>query len=99
MAQNLFLDFKYNVEYTKEFKKDYKKLNKEQKEILNEVISKLANKEVLEQKYKDHELKGGLNGIRDCHIEPDLVLIYKKSEEYLILTALRIGSHNNLGID
>ena len=37
MAQNLFLDFKYNVEYTKEFKKDYKKLNKEQKEILKKM--------------------------------------------------------------
>lgn len=99
MAQNLFLDFKYNVEYTKEFKKDYKKLNKEQKEILNEVISKLANKEVLEQKYKDHELKGGLNGIRDCHIEPDLVLLYRVKHEILELFLLRINSHSNLGID
>lgn len=90
---------KYELNYSKEYKKDYKKLNNKQKMLVNQIIKKLADGEVLESKYKDHSLKGKLKDFIDCHIEPDLVLIYKKSEEYLILTALRIGSHSSLGID
>lgn len=89
----------YKLDETSAYKKDKKALNKKQLGKLAYVIEKLLNNEPLEARYKDHELKGGLKGIRDCHIEPDLVLIYKKSDECLILTALRIGSHSNLGID
>ena len=46
--------------------------------LVNQIIKKLADGEVLESKYKDHSLKGKLKDFRDCHIEPDLVLIYKK---------------------
>ena len=89
----------YKLDETSAYKKDKKALNKKQLEKLAYVIEKLLNNEPLEHKYKDHELKGGLKGIRDCHIEPDLVLIYKKDKEELILTALRLGSHSNLGIN
>lgn len=89
----------YKLDETSAYKKDKKALNKKQLEKLAYVIEKLLNNEPLEQKYKDYELKGGLKGIRDCHIEPDLVLIYKKDKEELILTALRLGSHSNLGIN
>lgn len=71
----------YKLDETSAYKKDKKALNKKQLEKLAYVIEKLLNNEPLEQKYKDHELKGGLKGIRDCHIEPDLVLIYKKDKE------------------
>ncbi|HBE21184.1 MAG TPA: type II toxin-antitoxin system mRNA interferase toxin, RelE/StbE family [Cyanobacteria bacterium UBA11149] len=52
-----------------------------------------ANQE-LEPKYKDHPLTGDWNGYRDCHIEPDWLLIYKISETNLFL--VRSGSHSNL---
>ena len=89
----------YKLEESNAYKKDKKALSKKQLQKLAVVIKKLLDGEVLESKYKDHSLKGKLKDFRDCHIEPDLVLIYKKSEEYLILTALRIGSHSSLGID
>ena len=49
----------------------------------------------MELKHKDHALKGKLKGLRDCHVKPDLVLIYKIDEDVLILTALRISNHSN----
>ena len=87
----------YKLDESNAYKKDKKALSKKQLQKLAVVIKKLLDGEVLESKY--HSLKGKLKDFRDCHIEPDLVLIYKKSEEYLILTALRIGSHSSLGID
>ena len=89
----------YKLDESNAYKKDKKALSKKQLQKLAVVIKKLLDGEVLESKYKDHSLKGKLKDFRYCHIEPDLVLIYKKSEEYLILTALRIGSHSSLGID
>ena len=53
-----------------------------------------ANKNTLPAKYKDHDLIGNYKGFRECHIKPDLLLVYKKEGEYLQLA--RLGSHSEL---
>lgn len=71
---------KYQVRYSKAFKKGLKKFknNKEILELTKAVIIKLANDETLESKYKDHKLSGEYEGFRECHILPNLLLIYQK---------------------
>ncbi len=59
-----------------------------------EVLHALCNDKTLPAKYKDHELKHNWNGYRDCHVKPDLVLIYRKKGHSLQLT--RLGSHSEL---
>ena len=61
-----------------------------------DVIEKLANDEKLDEKYKDHPLKGKYYSTRECHIEPDFLLIYEKIEEVLVLSLVRTGSHSEL---
>lgn len=79
-----------------QFKKDYKKAVKQSKDInhLKDVIEKLSKKEKLDKKYFDHKLSGKLKEYRDCHIEPDWVLIYKTTEAELFL--VRVGTHAEL---
>ena len=86
----------YTVFRTKSFKKDYKKLSLEQKNLLKEVIIKLAFTEPLDEKYKDHKLIGDYLGCRECHIKPDLLLIYKIDNNILELALTRVGSHSEL---
>lgn len=86
---------KYLVKETKVYKTAFKKLNKIDKELTNKIILRLANDEVLEEKYKDHALQGSLKGFRDCHIKSDLVLVYKKDKNILILTCVSIANHSN----
>ncbi|ARJ57460.1 type II toxin-antitoxin system YafQ family toxin [Campylobacter cuniculorum] len=87
---------KYEIKYSTKFKKHYKKLNtKEQQEVIT-IINHLANDETLEPKYKDHALKGDFIGFRECHLKPDLLLIYQKQDDKLILYCLDIGSHSEL---
>lgn len=80
----------------KNFKKEIKKFqnNLRIRELINEVIIKLANQEKLDKKYKNHLLKGEWINCFDCHILPDLVLIYQLTNEELKL--VRIGSHSEL---
>lgn len=77
------------------FKKDSKKLIK-QDLVHTKELKRLCNGERLEAKYRDHALKGNLQGLRDCHIKPDLVLIYRKDNELLELIAMRIGKHSEI---
>lgn len=81
---------------TTSFKKDQKRYKNSKKviEILNEVILVLLNKQKLSLKFSNHELIGEYNGCFDCHILPDLVLIYRLTETELIL--VRLGSHSEL---
>ena len=83
---------KYEIKLSKTCKKNLKKLSTEQKLHFLSVIEKLANNEKLEKKYQDHALKGDLAGYRDCHLEPDLILVYKKINDELIIYCLNIGS-------
>lgn len=81
---------------TSHFKRDIKRLRKRGKNLakLNEVVLKILECETLEERYRDHGLTGNWVGSRDCHIEPDWVLIYRVSEEILYLE--RTGSHSDL---
>jgi len=87
---------KLEIEFTTQFKKDYKKIKKQNKEIskLYSIINLLASSKKLERRFKDHALTGELKGMRDCHIEPDWVLIYKLTPSLLSLQ--RTGSHSDI---
>jgi len=83
--------------YTKQFSKDLDKIKKSgQKEIekLKTILTKLINQEPLDQKNKDHKLIGNYKGRRECHIEPDWLLIYLIEDETIIFE--RTGSHSEL---
>ncbi len=83
---------KYDISYSKRYKKFDKKIIKQ----VDEIINRLANDEILEEKYHDHKLQGNWIGFRECHVKPDLLLIYEKDGDLLILTAARSGSHSEL---
>ena len=89
---------KYVIKNTTQFKKDLKLIQKQGKNLslLSDVIKQLADDKTLEDKYKDHALSGSFAGCRECHITPDWLLIYEKSETELILYLTRTGSHSNL---
>jgi len=83
--------------YSSQFKKDFKKARKlplaDLKSIF-EVISILEMEVVLDAKYRDHELSGSWCSFRECHIKPDLLLIYKSNASELQLA--RLGTHSDL---
>lgn len=84
------------LELTNKYLKDLKRQIKrgKKKEKLNAVLTSLLNQEQLEAKYKDHALSGNWAKYRECHIEPDWLLIYKIEENTLKL--YRTGSHSDL---
>ena len=86
------------IRYHKSFKKDYKKILKRNLNIhdMEIVIDMLANEQPLPEKYKDHALAGDWKGFRECHIQPDWLLIYKIQNDALVLTLSRTGSHSDL---
>ena len=89
---------KYEVKPSNQFKKDLKLAAKRgyKIELLTDVIKKIANGEVLEPKYKDHQLSGNFGFYRECHIQPDWLLIYQIDGEQLILLLSRTGTHSDL---
>ena len=86
------------IKYHTAFKKDYKRLQKRglNTDKLVDVISVLAREEALPPKYRDHALGGEYAGCRECHIEPDWLLIYEIRHSELILYLTRTGSHSDL---
>ena len=83
-----------------QFKIDLKRVGRSGRyklEDVLDVITKLANDEPLAERHRDHALTGEWKDSRDCHIKPDLVLIYRKSDDK-ILQLVRIGSHSELGL-
>ena len=84
------------IKRTSQFKKDFKLCLKQDRNIkeLKEVISLLVNEEQLDAKFKDHSLSGKLKKIRECHLEPDWLLLYQCTEKELKL--IRLGSHSEL---
>ena len=89
---------KYELQFTSQFKKDLKLAKKQNKDLgkLFEVIDILANGETLDAKYKDQSLTGNYRGTRECHIEPDWLLIYEIRGDVLVLMLYRLGSHSEL---
>ncbi|MUU44568.1 type II toxin-antitoxin system YafQ family toxin, partial [Helicobacter pylori] len=78
------------------FKKDFKKLVKNgfDDSVLNEVILTLRKKEPLSPQFQDHALKGKWKPFRECHIKPDVLLVYLVKDN--VLTLVRLGSHSEL---
>lgn len=89
---------KYIIERTSKFKKEYKNAQKRglNIELLDNIIIKLANGETLPKENLDHLLHGNYKGYRECHIQPDWLLIYKIQDDVLILTLSRTGTHSDL---
>ena len=89
---------KYTIKYTPQFKKDFKLAEKQGLPIseLKAVVRLIANGDILPQKYRDHQLTGRWSGHRECHIRPDWLLIYYISENSLVLTLSRTGTHAKL---
>jgi mRNA interferase YafQ len=86
----------YEIFRTTSFKKDYKKLSKKEKELLKSVIKTLAEGKPLDEELKDHKLIGNYLGCRECHVQPDLLLIYRIENDILELALVRVGSHSKL---
>jgi mRNA interferase YafQ len=88
------------VKFTGQFKKDYKLALKRGNDAdkLWGIITMLANEQPLPEKCKDHALTDSRNykSMRECHIEPDWLLVYKIEDEMLILKLIRTGSHSDL---
>ena len=82
--------------WTTSFKKDFKRMMKRGKsaEAIKLVIQLLAMEETLDAKYKDHALVGDYAGTRECHIEPDWLLIYQPRVDDIVM--VRTGTHSDL---
>lgn len=89
---------KYVVKYTTQFKKDFKLAIKRglKIELLEEAITTLAMGEKLPDQFKDHALTGNWFKHRECHIQPDWLLIYRIEDDILVLTLTRTGTHSDL---
>jgi len=88
----------YLIFRTTSFKKDFKKLNKNNKEALKLVLIELQKGNKLDTKFKDHKLIGNYSNCRECHIKPDLLLIYRIDNNILELALIRVGTHSELFI-
>ena len=88
----------YRVIWTSKFKKEYKLAIKRGLDIerIDNVIRTLARGQQLSGEYNDHLLSGNWKGYRECHIQPDWLLIYRIESNKLILTLARTGSHSDL---
>jgi mRNA interferase YafQ len=85
-----------DVVRTTQFKRDYKLAKKRGKKLskLVDVMNKLMREEILDPKFKDHKLTGDYVGCRECHVEPDWLLIYRTTQYDIYF--VRTGSHSDL---
>jgi mRNA interferase YafQ len=88
------------AEFSAQFRKDYKLAVKRgcNPELLQEAIALLMSEQPLPEKFRDHALVNSRNykGMRECHIEPDWLLIYKIVNDKLVLKLIRTGTHSDL---
>lgn len=86
------------LETTSQFRKGYKRARKRgyDMNLLEAVLEKLQKQETLDKKYYDHALSGDYKGFRECHIQPDWLLIYAIHQEELVLIASATGTHADL---
>ena len=89
---------KDEIKFTNQFKKDLKLAKKQNKDLekLFEVVNILADGGTLDAKYRDHDLSGNYKGTRECHIEPDWLLVYEIRDDVLVLMLYRLGTHSEL---
>ena len=88
----------FSLKYSIRFKKELKafKHDKDLFLVLEEVLDVLISGKSLAKKYSNHPLKGEFNGCFECHLKPDVLLIYKKDKQEIFIFLLRIGSHSDL---
>ncbi len=88
----------YIIKFTSAFKKSYKLMKKRGLDLtlLDTVVDELRQGNPLDEKYKDHILKGEYAGFHECHIKPDWLLIYLIENDILTLTLVDTGSHSDL---
>lgn len=88
----------YKLVPTTQFKKDYKRIKKRGLDMgkLHEVLVTLCAGRPLADRNRDHALSGNYAGFRECHVQPDWLLVYAVDGDRLILTASRTGSHADL---
>jgi len=86
------------IKYTSKMKRDVKRESRRGRDIskLTAVLALLASGEQMLEKYQDHPLKGEMRGYRECHIEPDWLLIYQIARDKLVLIASGTGTHSDL---
>ena len=86
------------VEFTRRMKRDAKTMKKRGKDMkkLETVIDLLADEKPLPREYRDHALAGDLADFRECHIEPDWLLMYQIFDDVLILSLTATGTHADL---
>ena len=86
------------IRYTNKFKKDFKTIIKRgyDSKKLETILHLLVQNKPLSEKNKDHNLSGNWGGFRECHIEPDWLLIYKIEHDIVTLTLMRTGTHSDL---
>ena len=87
-----------DIVWTTQFKKDYKLALKRHLdiELLDNIIRSLSRGETLPEKNRDHALTGDWAGHRECHIQPDWLLVYRIEDDVLVLTLARTGTHSDL---
>lgn len=88
----------YKIVVSKQFKKDFKLAKKRGLDLtrLETVVNLLASGKVLPKRYRDHSLGGNYRDFRECHIQPDWLLVYRIEKEELMLFLFRTGSHADL---
>ena len=86
------------IVWTTKFKKDYKLAIKRHLDIdlLDDIIRALSRGETLPEKNKDHELSGNWVGHRECHVQPNWLLVYRIDNDILVLTLARTGTHSDI---
>ena len=89
---------KYEIKFTNQFRRDLKLAKKQNKDLdkLFEVVNILADGGTLDARYRDHDLSGNYKGTRECHIEPDWLLVYEIRNEVLVRMLYRLGTHSEL---
>lgn len=85
-----------SIQRTSQFKRDVKRMQKRGKVFseFKQVVGKLSAGMALEPRYRDHDLSGQYKGTRECHIEPDWLLIYELTNDEIVL--IRTGTHTDL---
>ena len=89
----------YTILYSSRFKKSFKRVSTAKsfkRERFEEVLQLLSHNHVLPIQLRDHPLTGDMYGYRECHLAPDILLIYKIHEEILVITMIDIGNHAQL---
>lgn len=89
---------KYQILFTSKMKRDVKRMKKRGRDLskLVTALDYLANGISMPLQYQDHQLSGNLSDFRECHIEPDWLLIYQIDNNILTLTATETGTHSDL---